>query len=110
VASTEDRKRQLEGRLAELTDSLERLEEDRDEMTESELVGEVDEPDDDRTEELDEMRRGEMRRIRAALDRIDDGTYGTCTNCGQRIAEERLDALPATPFCSGCAAIVEDEP
>ena len=110
MASIEGRKRQLETRLTELTDSLEELEEDRDQLTRSPLVGPVDEPDDDRTEELDDLRLTEMRRIRAALDRIDDGTYGTCTNCGQPIEEERLDSLPATPFCSTCAPVVEDEP
>ncbi len=103
MASIEDRRRQLEDRMAELTGAQERLEEDRDEVTESELVGEVDEPDDDLTEELDDVRTGEMRAIRAALDRIEAGTYGICTNCGQPIEEERLDVLPETPFCSACA-------
>ena len=103
MASIEDRKRQLEDRMAELTQSQERLEEDRDEVTNSELVGEVDEPDDDLTEGLDDVRVGEMRAIQAALGRIEAGTYGTCTNCGEPIEEERLDLLPETPFCSACA-------
>jgi RNA polymerase-binding transcription factor DksA len=108
VASVEDRRRQLEDRLDELNDAQERLEEDRDEVTDDELVGEVDEPDDDLTEELDDLRLGEMRAIRAAIDRIDAGTYGICTNCGQPIEEERLDSLPETPFCSACAQALDD--
>jgi RNA polymerase-binding transcription factor len=41
--------------------------------------------------------------IDAALRRIDDGTYGTCTNCGKPIAEERLEALPWADLCIDCA-------
>jgi RNA polymerase-binding transcription factor DksA len=42
--------------------------------------------------------------IEAALDRIANGSYGTCVRCGDPIAEERLDALPATPMCADCAS------
>jgi RNA polymerase-binding transcription factor DksA len=45
----------------------------------------------------------ELRRITAALHRIDEGTYGRCTTCGADIGEERLNALPYTPFCRTCA-------
>jgi RNA polymerase-binding transcription factor DksA len=41
--------------------------------------------------------------IEAALDRIANGSYGTCANCGEAIGEERLDAVPATPLCATCA-------
>lgn len=45
----------------------------------------------------------EMRMIEAALDRLEHGTYGACAKCGNAIAEERLAALPVTPFCAACA-------
>jgi RNA polymerase-binding transcription factor DksA len=45
----------------------------------------------------------ELRKIVAALHRIDDGTYGQCTKCGAEIGEDRLDVLPYTPFCRTCA-------
>jgi RNA polymerase-binding transcription factor DksA len=45
----------------------------------------------------------EIEKIRAALARIADGSYGSCVRCGADIAEERLDVLPATPFCRKCA-------
>ncbi len=45
----------------------------------------------------------EMERIRAALGRIVDGSYGVCVTCGNDISEERLDLLPETPFCRTCA-------
>jgi DnaK suppressor protein len=41
--------------------------------------------------------------IDAALRRIDDGTYGLCTNCGKPISEERLEALPWASLCIDCA-------
>jgi DnaK suppressor protein len=40
--------------------------------------------------------------IDAALQRIEDGTYGTCTNCGQKIPRERLDANPWADLCIDC--------
>ncbi|MFN3280335.1 MAG: TraR/DksA family transcriptional regulator [Tabrizicola sp.] len=45
----------------------------------------------------------EISQIRAALARIENGTYGLCARCGEPIAEARLDALPWTPLCRSCA-------
>jgi DnaK suppressor protein len=39
----------------------------------------------------------------AALARIDAGSFGTCENCGRPINNERLQAIPYTRFCVGCA-------
>jgi len=41
--------------------------------------------------------------IEAALQRIGDGTFGRCVDCGAEISRERLDALPQTPYCIECA-------
>jgi DnaK suppressor protein len=46
--------------------------------------------------------RDTLRDVEHALGRMDAGTYGTCDNCGQPIAEERLDALPAARLCLDC--------
>jgi DnaK suppressor protein len=40
-----------------------------------------------------------LQQVRAALQRIDDGTYGYCIDCGRAIGEARLEALPWTPYC-----------
>ena len=40
--------------------------------------------------------------IDGALERIDNGTFGTCRTCGQEIALERLEALPYTTQCIDC--------
>lgn len=46
----------------------------------------------------------ELRQIDAALARLSEGSYGFCVICGDAIDSKRLDLLPATPFCSGCAS------
>ena len=43
-----------------------------------------------------------LAQIDAALQRIDDGTYGVCENCGEQIPLERLEALPWTTLCIDC--------
>lgn len=45
--------------------------------------------------------------IDAALQRIDDGTYGTCTKCGREIAPERLEARPWASLCIDDARAAE---
>jgi len=42
--------------------------------------------------------------IDAALARIDSGTYGTCTQCGATIPEERLELRPFAGRCVTCTA------
>jgi RNA polymerase-binding protein DksA len=52
---------------------------------------------------LRDRSRLELSRVEAALRSIDDGTYGTCSNCGNPIAPERLEAIPWAPTCIDCA-------
>jgi DnaK suppressor protein len=40
-----------------------------------------------------------LAEINAALKRIEDGTYGKCTRCGQEISPERLEAHPWASLC-----------
>ena len=42
--------------------------------------------------------------IESALVRIEEGTYGSCTDCGAQIPKTRLNAIPYTPHCIKCAA------
>ena len=44
----------------------------------------------------------EFRRIEAALQRIDNGSYGSCADCGEPIEEHRLAAEPTALRCVGC--------
>ncbi len=41
--------------------------------------------------------------LREALSRLDAGTYGVCEICGGQIDPERLEILPSTSVCAGCA-------
>ena len=54
---------------------------------------------------LETQRRREVgiNRIKAALNRIKEGEYGFCLNCGDEIAVKRLDIDPTTPTCISCA-------
>lgn len=49
-------------------------------------------------------RAQDLRRIDAALARIEAGEYGSCVKCGNDIAEQRLRLDPAVATCIGCAA------
>lgn len=55
-------------------------------------------------EGLDDLGRAEVHQLRDALRRIDSGSYGTCSNCGQPIGAERLAAVPSAVTCIGCAS------
>ncbi len=44
-----------------------------------------------------------LDQIEAALERIEDGIYGSCVECDGRITKTRLNAIPYTPFCIKCA-------
>jgi DnaK suppressor protein len=49
----------------------------------------------------------ELKRITAALNRMDSGDYGYCLKCGEEIAEGRLRIDPTTPTCIDCAQRAE---
>ena len=51
----------------------------------------------------------ELHDVEYALQRLDDGTYGTCEACGKPIAEARLDAIPAARLCLDDQAQAERE-
>ena len=50
-------------------------------------------------------RRSMLRRIDAALARIEAGEYGWCAVCGEQIATTRLDREPTTAYCVACAGM-----
>ena len=43
-----------------------------------------------------------INKIEEALDRIEDGTFGVCEECGEQIGAERLKARPVTTLCIEC--------
>jgi DnaK suppressor protein len=48
-----------------------------------------------------------LEEIAAAWDRIDQGTFGRCEECGKEIPKARLLVLPFTSFCVECARVVQ---
>jgi DnaK suppressor protein len=48
-----------------------------------------------------------LAQIDAALERIEDGVYGSCIECEVRIPKTRLNAIPYTPYCVKCAGKLE---
>ncbi len=103
--SIESRKAQLEARLAELTHRVEEISDALERPVSEEPEEQaIDMEEDEVREDLGEAAVHEIRMIEAALDRIATGTYGVCANCGDPIAEERLDAVPAAPLCADCAS------
>lgn len=70
-------------------------------------IGDVlDSVSEERTRELDmiltDREKRKLLQIDDALDRIDDGTYGQCEECGVKIPRARLKVLPFAKFCVEC--------
>ncbi|MCC6987792.1 MAG: TraR/DksA family transcriptional regulator [Acidobacteria bacterium] len=84
-------------RVGEITDDLRRPG-DRDWQ---ERAAELE--NDEVLETLDESSRAEVAQVRAALRRLDAGTYGRCAKCGEPIGAARLAAIPSTTTCVACA-------
>jgi RNA polymerase-binding transcription factor DksA len=55
-------------------------------------------------EGLEESVLTEITQIRMALQRMQEGTYGECVQCGEPIAEKRLEAIPHATLCINCAS------
>jgi len=98
-------RRRLEERLAELTHEI------------SEIDHTLREPDNPDVEERAVENEGhevleglgnaalqEIAQIKAAIKRMELGTYGQCTLCGNDIGASRLNAMPYAANCIDCAA------
>ena len=48
-----------------------------------------------------------IKKIRDALERIEEGTYGICETCGNEISMKRLEARPVTNKCIECKTLEE---
>jgi DnaK suppressor protein len=52
----------------------------------------------------DARRRRQIAALKTALARIDNGEFGECVECGEPIAEARLNSNPAITLCIDCAS------
>ena len=107
----------LEERREEIAGELkDRMRTVRTEATESGVrrladVGENSESDiqDDIEFALIQMKAETVTRIAAALNRLEEGTYGYCYECGGEITEQRLRVLPFAARCRDCEEVRETE-
>lgn len=91
----------LKRRLAYLENRLENIEDQLDDPRSADWEENATESEGDEVmEELGLSGLEEIKAIKAALKRIEDGTYGYCVISGEKIPKERLDAVPHTPFCA----------
>lgn len=50
-----------------------------------------------------------LAQINAALERMNEGTYGVCQRCGRPIGGARLEAFPYVAYCIECQSLIERE-
>ena len=119
---TDEAGRRLEAereRLGELREdfALEHLQSESEQESLSELSTAAQHQADLGTETFDRERdlsileqvEAELADVEHALERLENGTYGTCEACGRPIDEARLEAQPATRFCVDDQAAAERE-
>jgi len=56
---------------------------------------------------LIEPKRQELLAIEEALERLENGSYGTCEACGKAIEPRRLAIMPQTTLCRDCQSLKE---
>ncbi|MFO1071206.1 MAG: TraR/DksA C4-type zinc finger protein [Geminicoccaceae bacterium] len=54
-------------------------------------------------QDVERLRRLELQRVEAALQRVEGGEYGWCAACGEPISDARLASDPAVALCIACA-------
>lgn len=64
--------------------------------------------DQDRENAMIEAAEAQRVQIRSALQRLDDGSYGTCVDCDLKISEARLTVRPEAARCVECQSKAED--
>ena len=106
-------RQQLMQRLAHIEGRLDTVEKDRRRGTNT-LDPDWEEQatvrqNDEVLDELAEEERLQARAIRAALQRIADGSYGQCVTCGKPIDPRRLEALPYATQCIACVRRAEQQ-
>ncbi|GLI98468.1 TraR/DksA C4-type zinc finger protein [Sphingobium sp. BS19] len=101
VVSIRDR---LASRLGALDIEVERLEAERRELLDDDFEEQAVAMEGHETlTAIERAALGEAAQIKAALARLQAGTYGLCGVCGEPIASARLEALPAASRCIACA-------
>ena len=100
-------RKQLEESLVEIEQYLEKTEESAEAVSPDKSLGRLSrmEAMQDQQLMLEARRRKKMQKVavQSALQRIDNGQFGTCIFCGQPIAPERLEFTPEATTCVKCS-------
>lgn len=114
-----DEKRNLKNIEADLLKRKLELEQKLTEMSKEQFSdGQVQDPGDQAlTATMEALRMSlqdaeveEYRGITRALERIKEGGYGLCMDCGNSISEKRLNSFPGTMRCLACQESFEEKP
>lgn len=109
---TEIELKEIRGRLLE---KIERLQEQGDATTGERSIVVLDQQSVGRLSRMDALqqqamanathlrRKTEIMRTKSAIARLDEGEFGYCTDCGEKIASARLKHDPSLPLCLDCA-------
>ncbi len=99
-------KRLLEGQLHSLLEEAEKACVDMRQENKDDLPDPTDraslESDRNFLLRIKDRERKLIQKVKEALQRIEDGTFGTCELCGKPISEKRLIARPVTTLCIQC--------
>lgn len=96
--------KQLRKKLDELQSRLSRIKSDAEQEHSPDSEEQAQERENDEVvDAIGDETRHSIQEITQALQRLEDGTYGECENCGNRIAPGRLEALPEAQRCINCA-------
>ena len=57
--------------------------------------------------ELEEQEWNKLKKVEAALEKVENGEYGICDQCEKKIPEARLKIIPYTEFCTQCLSEIE---
>lgn len=105
MPNTDAAKARLEAQLAELRERHKRIAEELAEPLNRDLSEQALEMEDDASLEGQLALIGrEIASVSRALLRIEQGSYGECVRCGDRIAPKRLEARPEAALCLACAS------
>ena len=98
----EAKRDELSGRLERITANVRRsLDSDSEERAKQLEDSEV-------VDALGNEARDELRKISVALEKMETGHFGLCTECGEQIAEARMLAYPYAGKCIDCANLDEE--
>ena len=94
----------LEQRLAQMLDRLASIKRDVTREHSGDSAEQAQERENDEVvDALGNETAQSIRDIRAAIERIDEGSYGLCESCGKEIGEARLKVVPEATRCVNCA-------